>query len=347
MAHRVEVLETGQSFEVEAGETLLTAARRQGVRIYSDCEFGGCGTCRIRIMSGQAHYEDGLLPMSIDDDEHAQGYAAACQAMIEQPIQISIAQHIDELAAAQVLPARVQELKRVTSVIWRLRLQLDAASSLAYRPGQYLNLIDEQGVARSFSMATAVAEQGLLELHIREVQGGRFTQGVLPDLKVGHELSVEIPLGVFYYRERDWRPLIFVATGTGIAPIKAILEALSHDPDCPPVHLYWGMRAEQDLYLEQDIASWQSKFDDFSFVPVLSEASAQWQGARGFVQHQVCRDHPDLSEHAVYLCGSPQMIQEAREMLIQQGALDEYIYADAFNFQHDQALQGTPEKVPA
>ncbi|WP_454007401.1 2Fe-2S iron-sulfur cluster-binding protein [Alcaligenes sp. Marseille-Q7550] len=335
MAHRVDIKETGEQFWVEPQESILQAARRQGVRIHSDCEFGGCGTCRIQVTRGQVCYEDGCLPMSIADEEHEQGHAAACQARLTGDIEISLASHMDVLPQAQQLTARVHSVERACQGIWRLVLQLPADVAVDFRPGQYLNILFEDGRARSFSMANADARSGRLELHVREVEGGRFTQARLPGLQAGEELRLELPLGLFYWRERDWRPMVMVATGTGIAPIKAILESLLDNDDCPPVSLYWGMNRPEDLYLAQEIESWADRLCEFRFVPVLSHADEHWDGARGYVQHQVCRDVPDLSEHAIYLCGSPVMIEQARALFKEHGADEQFMYADAFNFQAD------------
>ncbi|MGN6660244.1 MAG: 2Fe-2S iron-sulfur cluster-binding protein, partial [Achromobacter mucicolens] len=134
--------------------------------------------------------------------------------------------------------------------------------------------------------------------------------------------------------EEDWRPLIMMATGTGIAPIKAILESLLDNEDCPPVTLYWGMRTEADLYLRDEIESWASRLYEFNFVPVLSRAGADWQGRRGYVQEAVLADHADLSEHAFYLCGAPEMIRQAKSLLAERGASLDHLYADSFTFQH-------------
>lgn len=155
---------------------------------------------------------------------------------------------------------------------------------------------------------------------------------------MGQPLEVELPLGNFYYRARDWRPLIFVATGTGIAPIRAILESLLDDEDCPPISLYWGMRSEQDLYQFDEFTAWAKRLSDFSFIPVLSQPEPSWQGRVGYVQDAVCADHPDGSEFAFYLCGAPAMIADAQTKFKAIGADSDFIYADAFTFQHEQAV---------
>jgi CDP-4-dehydro-6-deoxyglucose reductase len=219
-----------------------------------------------------------------------------------------------------------------------LTLLLPEQIALDYRPGQYMNILLQDGSTRSFSMASARLPDNMVDFHIRHVQGGYFTSALLPAIQPQMPLSIEIPLGTFCYHEDDWRPLIMVATGTGLAPIKAILESLLDNDDCPPVSLYWGMRTEADLYLSQEIESWQDRLYEFNFVPVLSRAGSDWQGRRGYVQHAVIEDFDDLSEHSVYMCGSPDMIAEAKSLFIGKGASLDFIYSDSFTFQTSVAL---------
>jgi CDP-4-dehydro-6-deoxyglucose reductase len=213
-----------------------------------------------------------------------------------------------------------------------LSLDIPGIDALAYRPGQHLKLRAPDGRSRSFSMASAPS-QNVVDLHIRRVPGGWFTDGWMPGLKPGDRVEVELPLGNFFYRAADYRPLIMIATGTGLAPIKSILESLMDDPDCPPVSLYWGGRQSADLYLGEQIATWGERLYDFQYVPVLSRPEAGWAGRSGYVQDAVAADLADLAEHAIYLCGSPTMIQGARNRFISLGASTAHIYTDSFTFQ--------------
>lgn len=338
MAYQVEVIETGVVFEVNPEEKILEAAARQGIKIYSDCQFGGCGTCRVKVVQGSVHYEDDFLPMSLSEEEHAEGFAAACQALATENIKISLANHLDTLPDTHVLSVEVVSVQAVCPGVRELRLQGAELAQIAYLPGQYLNILFNDGRARSFSMAGATATKGEIRLFIREIEGGQFTQRVLPHLEPAQVLQVEMPLGTFYYRERDWRPMICMATGTGIAPIRAILESLLDNKDNPPIHLYWGMRTEADLYLRDELEAWSARLGDFEFTPVLSQPSADWQGRVGYVQDAVAADYPDVSEYAFYLCGAPAMIDEATSKLKAAGAHPDFIYADAFTFQSESAV---------
>ena len=205
-----------------------------------------------------------------------------------------------------------------------------------FRPGQYMNVLLDDGVHRSFSMASAPAGNQV-DFHVRRIPGGRFTDRGLRGLAAGDRLAVEIPLGRFGYHAEDFRPVVMAATGTGLAPIKSMLESLMDDPDCPPVSLYWGVRAEADLYLADAIRAWGERLYEFRFVPVLSRPGAAWRGRTGHVQDAIAHDFPDLSEHAIYLCGSPAMVADAKRRAVALHASPAHVYVDGFTFQHGEA----------
>jgi len=308
MAYRVQIAGTGQSFEVEAGESLLVAALRANAKLAHDCQLGGCGTCRIRLIDGSVTYQE--LPLALTPDEDAQGYALACQAMPAGDLVISPARIPTELPPVARHLAVISAIQPVGAGITHLSMEIPAAETLNYRPGQYMNIVLPDGTTRSFSMAS-IPRDNRIDFQVRHIQGGYFTGDLLRRLQVGDRLEVELPLGSFQLHAADYRPLLMIATGTGIAPIKAILESLMDDPDCPPVSLYWGGRTAAHLFLLDDIRSWGERLYDFNFVPVLSRADVTWPGRRGYVHHAVIADFDDLSEHAIYLCGSPAMIFSA------------------------------------
>ena len=330
MAYRVHILETEQAFDVEAGESVLQAAQRSAVKLPHECTFGGCGTCRIKLESGAVQYDE--FPMALTPEEAGQGYALACQARPTGDLCISVASSRQTFPEPRRMPATIHRIDAWCDDIIHLTLALPD-EGLDYVPGQYMNVVLPDGETRSFSMASAPAGK-LIDFHVRRIPGGRYTDQWLSQASAGAPLQIEAPLGVFSYHEEDWRPLIMMATGTGIAPIKAILESLLDNEDCPPVTLYWGMRTEADLYLRDEIESWAGRLYEFTFVPVLSRAGADWQGRRGYVQQAVMEDHEDLSEHAFYLCGAPDMIHEAKSLLAARGASLEHMYSDSFTFQH-------------
>lgn len=332
MKHRVVVHETGATFEAAGHESLLAAAGRQGIRLPHACTLGGCGSCRIRLLEGRVGYDE--MPLALSPEEAAAGFALACQARACCALTISVQQE-PEAPPPQRCAAVVRALQPWTPQVLNLQLELEA-DGLHYLPGQYMNVLLPDGSHRSFSMASPPAGTQV-DFHVRRIPGGRFTDGALRGLHPGDRLQVEIPLGSFRYHAEDDRPLLMVATGTGLAPIKSMLQALMDAEDAPPVSLYWGVRTEADLYLAEDICTWGERLYDFRFVPVLSRAGASWQGRRGHVQDALEQDLQDLSEHAIYLCGSPAMITEAKRRFLAREAEPARLYADAFSFQHEAA----------
>lgn len=331
MGYRVVVLQTSESFEVNANESVLEAALRQEVKLAHECTFGGCGTCRMKIVEGSVGYEE--FPMALTPEEAQQGYALACQARPQCDLVISVEPALESICEPQRCTALVKELRWFTPEVANLQLELPDLSSFKYLPGQYMNVHLGDGTHRSFSMAS-LPNACRVDFHVRRIPGGRFTDSHLEKLASGHVLDVELPLGTFRYHSEDYRPIVMVATGTGLAPIKSMLESLMDDPDCPPVSLYWGMRSEAGLYLDQEIRHWAPRLYEFQYVPVLSRASGQWQGKRGHVQAAVLADIGDLSEHSIYMCGSPAMINDAKQAFLAHGADLEHIYTDGFSFQH-------------
>ncbi|MPS27242.1 2Fe-2S iron-sulfur cluster-binding protein [Pigmentiphaga sp.] len=328
--HQVLIEETGACFGVDDGESVLAAALRADIPFPHECTFGNCGSCRFRLCQGEVAYDE--PPPALSDEEARAGYALGCQAHPRSDLRISIA-----AGAADFPPSRVCEARIVEIGAWNpdtTRLVLQADGDLPYVPGQHLGILLPDGRTRNFSMA-APPSDGRIELQIRRIPGGAFTGQGLAALRPGDVLRIEAPLGTFCYHFRDYRPLLMAATGTGLAPVKAIVESLLDDGDTPPIHLYWGQRAESDLYLLDTIAGWASRLDDFTFVPVLSRPGPDWTGRSGYVQHAIAADFDDLSEHACYLCGSPAMILDAKRTLLELGASAAHLYTDSFTFQPD------------
>ncbi|MDO8360384.1 MAG: 2Fe-2S iron-sulfur cluster-binding protein [Devosia sp.] len=329
---RVTLLGTETSFEVEPGESILAAALRANIHLAHDCKSGTCATCRFRIVEGAVAYVE--EPMGLLPEEAAEGYGLACQA---RPLS-------DIVAEAEVRPALIAEPARHTAIVrhvgplsdevMHLVLEVPEEVASTYRPGQYLNVVVGDGKVRSFSMASPPNGR-TVDLHIRRIAGGQFTSNRLPGLTPGEELEVELPHGMFFLRTDDFRPLLMLATGTGLAPIKSILQSLLDDPDCPPVTLYRGARTEADLYLDAEIRSWADRLPDFRYIPVLSRPQPGSAHRTGYVQDAATEDIEDFSEYGIYLCGSPIMVSASKSLFISRGASINHIYADSFLFQHN------------
>ncbi|MCH4562022.1 2Fe-2S iron-sulfur cluster-binding protein [Halomonas sp. EGI 63088] len=332
MSYRITLNETADTFEAEAGEPLLDAAERAGFPLAHDCRFGGCGACRVKLLEGQVDYEE--FPFGLSEEEAAEGYALACQAHAQCDLTISAtllpAGHIP----ADFHVATIERLEKLSHDVTHLVLRIPTASEVDFHPGQYLNVMLDDGSPRSFSMASPPNGE-LFDFHIRRVPGGYFTGRLETHYKPGDALDVELPLGTFRHDADSPRDLLMVAGGTGLAPIKSIIESLLDSPDTPNIALYWGVRRAEDLYLDDLLHQWTRTLPNFRYVPVLSEGDDQWGGRRGFVHEAVCQDHQDLSAFDAYLCGPPPMIAAAKSGFSQRGLSVERIFSDSFNFTHE------------
>lgn len=332
MSYTVTLSETSDKFDVQPNEPILIAAERAGLQLMHDCRFGGCGACRIKLLDGQISYEE--PPFGLTEEEHNQGYALACQALPLGDLTISAQLRPAGFISADYHVATIQQLEMLSHDVTHLVLHIPTAAEVSFHPGQYLNIILDDGSPRSFSMASP-PKGDIFDLHIRRVPGGFFTSRLESHYQVGDTLDVELPLGNFRHDVDSPQDLLMIAGGTGLAPIKSIIESLRSAPTTRRIILYWGVRRSEDLYLDELLHQWARELPHFHYIPVLSEADDQWQGARGFVHEAVCRDHDDLSNFDAYLCGPPPMIAAAKRELSLRGISVERIFADSFNFTHE------------
>ena len=338
--HKVTVQPSGQAFDVDESESVLAAALRQGVMLPYGCKNGACGSCKGKIVSGAVdygHYHARVLT----EDERAHGKALFCQAkplgeLVIECRTIGAAKDI----AVRLLPCRVQQLARVADDVVIVQLKLPANERLQFLAGQYIDFLLKGGERRSFSMANPPHADELIELHIRHVAGGSFTDHVFGKMKERDILRLEGPLGSFFLREDSAKPIVFVASGTGFAPIKSIIESALHRKIERPMVLYWGCRRPRDLYLNALAEKWASEHSHFRYIPVVSEARPEdaWSGRSGFVHRAVMEDLPDLSAYQVYACGVPVMVDSAKKDFTTRCQLPEdEFYADSFTTQADLA----------
>ena len=338
--HSVTLKPSGQQFQVEEGETVLGAALRQGLVLPYGCKSGACGTCKGKILEGSVDY--GVYTKQVlTDEEKAKGKALFCQAKPLGDLVIE-ARAVGAMKGIQIktLPCRVQQMQRLADDVMVLRLKLPANERLVYLAGQFIEFLLKRGARRSFSMASAPHEAELIELHVRRVAGGNFTEHVFTAMKERDILRFEGPLGVFFLREESERPIVFVASGTGFAPIKAVIQEALHKGVARPMTLYWGGRRPKDLYMNELPEKWAAEQANFKYVPVISDALPEdaWPGRTGFVHRAVMEDFPDLSGHQVYACGVPIMVDSARKDFLEQCRLPEdEFYADSFTTQADVA----------
>jgi CDP-4-dehydro-6-deoxyglucose reductase len=331
MSRQIIIRPSGHVFQALDGETVLEAALREGYMLPYGCRNGACGSCKGKVIAGSVDHgksQDNVLTPA----ERTLGAALFCQARPQSDLVIECR----EIGAVKdipvkTLPCRVQTLERVAPDVMRLRLRLPAAERLQFLAGQYIDILLKDGTRRSLSMANPPHDDGLLELHLRNY-GGPFSTHVFTQMKEKDILRFEGPLGTFYLREDSDKPVVFVAGGTGFAPIKAIIEHAIHNKLKRPMTLYRGARQPADLYLNELPESWQREHG-ISYVPVLSDVAPgeAWNGRRGLVHQAVMEDLPDLSGHEVYACGAPAMIDAARrDFCTRCGLPESAFYADAF-----------------
>jgi CDP-4-dehydro-6-deoxyglucose reductase len=340
MTHQITIHNTSHQFPAEDGEAILQAALNAGLVLPYGCRDGACGTCKGKLIEGRLDYgrynEKVLTPA-----EREQGYALFCQA---KPLSDVVIEAREVRRAGDIpvkkLPARVQRMQRAADDVIILYLKLPANERLQFLPGQYVDLLLKDGSRRSFSMGNAPHDDELVQLHVRHVVGGSFTDHVFTAMKERDILRFEGPLGTFFLREESDKPVVLVASGTGFAPIKAIIEAALKKGVTRPMTLYWGGRRPKDLYLNELPAKWAAEHPGFKYVPVISDALPEdrWTGRTGFVHRAVMQDFPDLSGHQVYACGVPIMVDSARRDFVAQCRLPENeFFADSFTTAADKA----------
>jgi CDP-4-dehydro-6-deoxyglucose reductase len=336
----VTVEPSGRVFSASSDETVLTAGIRQGIGLPYGCKDGACGSCKCKMLSGKvlhgAHQTKALTP-----EEEAAGFVLTCCAMPQSDVILESLQ-VSELGAFPIkkLPTRVSAMGRVSDDVMIVKLQLPANDTFQYHAGQYVDFLLRDGSRRSYSMANAPADGAQMELHIRHMPGGRFTDHVFGAMKEKEILRIEGPFGSFFLREDSEKSIVMLASGTGFAPIKALLENMVTKGIHRPTSLYWGGRRPSDLYLNAWVAELARNHPWLTYIPVISDAWPQdaWNGRTGFVHLAVLQDVPDLSGYQVYACGAPIVVESAQKDFITIGHLpeDEY-YADAFTSAADKA----------
>lgn len=343
MTHTITVQPSGRSFEAESQETMLAAGIRQGIGLPYGCKEGACGSCKCRKISGTVkhgpHQEKALSAQ-----EEADGYVLTCVGVAQTDVVLESRQ-VTHAGAFPIkkMPARVALLEKLSHDVMRVRLQLPANDLIQYHPGQYVEFLLKDGVRRSYSMANAphtLIENGapLIDLHIRHMPGGRFTDHVFATMKEKEILRIEGPYGSFHLRDDSPKPMILLAAGTGFAPIKAIIEHLQFMGITRDAVLYWGGRRPQDLYLDDWVQARLAEMPHLKYVPVVSDALPEdgWTGRTGFVHLAVLQDFADLSGHQVYACGSPIVVESARKDYVERAGLpEEEFYADSFTSEAD------------
>jgi CDP-4-dehydro-6-deoxyglucose reductase len=340
MTDKIKLVNDGRTFNVEAGENILSAGLRQGVVIPHNCRNGFCGSCMGILHSGTVEYVGDEKPRALSKEKEEQGFVLCCQALSKGDIELEV-ETIDAVADIEIktLPCRVQRLEKMAEDVMLVELKLPPHEKFEFLAGQYLDFLLRDGRRRSFSMANSASSDELIELHIREVPGGYFTAQVFNEMKEKDMLRIQGPFGTFLLRDDSSRPVIMIAGGTGFAPLKSMLEGVRENGCDRPIHLYWGARAASDLYFDKQLKKWLEELDCLSYTPVLSEPgeSDNWQGATGWVHEKVMLDFPDLNGLDVYASGPPPMINAIQESFPQIGLEHGHLYFDSFEYARDGA----------
>jgi CDP-4-dehydro-6-deoxyglucose reductase, E3 len=341
MSHQISIRPSGHTYTAQEGETVLESALREGFPLPYGCRNGACGSCKGKILDGTVDY-GAYQESTLSEEEKQAGMALFCCAMPLTDLTIEC-REIGAIKDIQVktLPCRVQQLEKVAHDVVVLKLKLPANERLQFLAGQYIDILLKDGKRRSFSLGNAPHDDELLELHVRNVAGGSFSEHVFTKMQEKDILRFEGPLGTFFLREDSDKPIIFLASGTGFAPIKGIVEHAFHKGITRTMKMYWGARAQRDLYMPDLPRQWEQQHANFSYVPVLSEPMPEdrWQGRTGLVHEAVLADIDDFSGYQVYACGTPAMVEAAHKSFIAQGLPEDEFYSDAFVFSSDAKLK--------
>jgi CDP-4-dehydro-6-deoxyglucose reductase len=330
--HTVRIIPQGHSISVPEDLPVLAAAQRAGLPLPHSCRSGRCGSCRARLMSGQIEYPAGPPP-GLSALESRQGYVLLCQALARSDLVVE-ARPVQSAATAEIktLPSRIARRVPLAPDVMQLVLRVPAVESMEFLAGQYLDVLLDGGQRRSYSVANAPHAGSQFELHVRHVPGGAFSEPVFSTLKEGALLRIEGPLGRFIYQGGPG-PVLFIAGGTGFAPIKAMLGQALAEASAADLHLYWGARDGAGIYEEALVREWAARHPRFKLHTVLSDAPLAGPAHRaGWVHEAVLQDHPQLGAFAIYAAGPPALIDAIRHTFPDRGADPERLYLDSFDY---------------
>ncbi len=330
-------LTSGTAFPADEQQTLLDAALAADITLDHSCRSGRCSSCKARQVSGiteALHEETGL-----SSAEREQGWILTCvrRAVNDVEIEADVLDGV-RLPAARNFPAKVQSIQRLADDVVAVALRLPPGQVLQYFAGQYIDVtrrddVRNEGVRRSYSLANAPRADHQVELHVRQVPGGEMSRYWFDDIKPNDLLQLRGPMGAFFLRGIAGKSLVMLATGTGIAPVKAMLESVTRltPADAPrSLMLLWGGREPADLYWDPCSLDFGNAGVALQYVPVLSRADTNWGGERGYVQEVLLRQCQDFSDTVVYACGSDAMINGARKALLAAGLDHRQFHSDAF-----------------
>jgi CDP-4-dehydro-6-deoxyglucose reductase len=332
---RASLANSDLSFSVAPDQTVLDAALAAGIHLPQGCKGGHCGACRARLVHGEIRYPNGP-PLGLSDAEAAAGFVLLCHAHARTDLLLdTVAIRAADTSVSQRLPGRIERAERLSHDVLALFVRLPPAASFAFEAGQYIDILLPDGRRRSFSIASPPHDSRLLELHVRHAPGGALTDRLFAQDPRNMLLSIDGPLGRFFYREGAGAPLLLVGGGTGLAPLKSIVRHVIEQGLERSVTLYWGVRAERDLYAHAELEALARRAANFHYCAVLSEGGLEWAGRRGWVHEAVLADLPALDRYEIYVSGPPAMIGAVRREFARGGANLARLYADSFDYAPD------------
>jgi len=329
MTYQVAIRQCETPLQVQMGQTILEAALQAGVDYPHNCRAGNCSACKSRLYSGEVEMSP-YSEFALTEAEKESGLILACRAVPWSNCEIAWLSEEDRIVhPTRDLKCQVHEIVRATHDITVIRLHVLAGGPFDFSAGQFVDVTFPGMPSRQYSMANR-PDQATLEFHVRAVPNGQISNFVHTELKVGMPVEVHGPAGTSYLRTKHQGPILAIAGGSGLAPIKSIVETALYERLTQPIHFYFGVRDERDIYLERHFQTLSAQHPNFQFTPVLSNASGATKRRTGFVTDAVRADFPTLEGFKAYLCGPPPMVEAAQRMLPELGILTENIHADAF-----------------
>ena len=318
-------LASGRSYSAELGQSLLNAAEGAGLALPHSCRSGRCSKCKCKVIGSSTALQE---ETGLTDEEKLEGWVLACVRSVSGDVKVEIEDLTDLcLPAARLIPAKIDDLQLMSGNVMRIRLRLPPGAGFDFVAGQYVDITGPRGIRRSYSLGR-ISDNGALEIHIRRVVGGAMSEYIFDVAKANDLIRIHGPKGTFTLRHSPETDLVFLATGTGIAPVKAMLEELAAQPQSlrpRSVSVYWGGRVPEDLYWDP-----REVYQDLHYVPTLSRTGKDWDGAHGYVQDAFLASCKDLTSVQVYACGSQDMISSASCAIKSAGLLSSNFFSDAF-----------------
>ena len=337
MSFKLTLQPSGHEIRIAEDQSVLDAALNHGLSLPYGCRNGACGSCAGQLVSGEVDYGD-RNTSCLSEEDKAAGKVLCCQAMLTSDVVINVKEITSNSEIKpKIMPARVNKLEKLSHDVMQLQLKLPESQRMQFLAGQYIEVLLKGGKRRAFSIANAPHQDEFITLQIRHVPDGYFSGHVFDEMKEKALLRIEGPFGGFCLDEESERPIIMIGGGTGYAPLNGMLEHAHSLEMKNDIHLFNGVRAKRDVYMQEQIDALQAKMPTLASTVVLSdpEESDNWDGATGFVHEEVVKQFDDLSGFDIYMSGPPPMVNAAKEAFMKKGATEDHMYSDAFEYSAD------------